>query len=170
MQTFLNHTSNQPVIVYIWASWCLPCRTMSPAIERAADKFSGQVELRKINADEHPEEIKALKIMGVPTVILYQQGQEIYRRTGALGEKELAKLFEQALSEIVVPISGPTQMDRLLRLGASLGLLAIAFTVPQAWFLALIAGLIGFSAVYDRCPIYKAVTGYLKEKLHPAAK
>ena len=165
-----NIPSTLPVVVYVWASWCLPCKTMSPAIARAAEKFNGQVELRKINADEHIDQIKALKIMGVPTVILYRQGQEVYRRTGAMSESDLVKLFEQALSEKVEPISGPTQTDRLLRLGASLGLLAIAFTVPQAWFFALIAGLVAFSAVYDRCPIYKAVTSFLKDKLRTAVK
>jgi thioredoxin 1 len=171
MTILTNIPSTLPVVVYIWASWCLPCKTMSPAITRAAEKFNGQVELRKINADEHIDEIKALKIMGVPTVILYhRQGHEVYRRTGAMSENDLVKLFEQALSEKGKPISGPTQTDRLLRLGAALGLLAIAFTAPQAWFLALIAGILGFSAVYDRCPIYSAVSDYLKEKLRPTVK
>lgn len=170
METFVNQTTNQPMIVYIWATWCLPCRTMSPAIARTAEKFSGQVELRKINADEHIEEINALKIMGVPTVILYQHGKETYRRTGALSESELESLFAQAASSQGKPISEPTQTDRALRLGAALALLAIGITVPQAWFLALIAGVVGFSAVYDRCPIYKAVTSFIKDKLRPAVK
>lgn len=170
MENQLNVPSNQPVIVYVWATWCAPCRTMSPAITRAAEKFSGQVELRKLNADEQPEEIKALKIMGVPTVILYRQGQEVYRRTGALSESDLVSLFAQAATNQGEAIRGPSQTDRTLRLGASLVLLALAFAVPQAWFFALLAGVIGFSAVYDRCPIYKAITSFLKDKLRPAVK
>ncbi|HMN62095.1 MAG TPA: thioredoxin domain-containing protein, partial [Anaerolinea sp.] len=59
----------RPVIVEFWAPWCGPCRVMGPNLEKSAKEFSGRVDLLKINADDHPELLRELRIFGIPTIL-----------------------------------------------------------------------------------------------------
>ena len=74
--------NSRPVIVDIWAPWCGPCRTLSPRLAQVSDAYAGQVDVWKINADEEPELARALKIMGIPTLLMFHDGKEVARRTG----------------------------------------------------------------------------------------
>jgi thioredoxin 2 len=73
-----------PVLVDFWAPWCGPCHTFGPVIEQAAKAFSTQVIVAKVNSDEAPAASQRLQIRSIPTVVLFSQGREIARQTGAM--------------------------------------------------------------------------------------
>ncbi len=152
----------RPVIADFWAVWCMPCRMMEPAMEKLEHEYKGRVDIWKINADEQPELLKELGIMGIPTVIAYRDGQELYRKVGVQSENALTALFNSLESgEEIVP--GPTPLTRLVRAGSGLavGLWGALLPQPSILLIAIGAALL-FSAVYDRCPIYNAIKPKIK--------
>ena len=86
--------SDKPVLVDFWAEWCAPCRMFGPIFEKAAEKLDITAVFAKVNVDE--SETLALKysVMSIPTVILFKNGAEVARRTGALSLGEIAELLK----------------------------------------------------------------------------
>ena len=165
---FLERLRNspRPVVVDFWAPWCGPCRAIGPVVKKLGDEYAGQVDVWKVNADEQPELLRDLRIFGIPTLIAYHQGQEVTRRTGAASSGALAGLFTAALAGVKPAQAGPAPLDRMLRLGAGAVLVGLAVWWGLAGANLLLAGLgavILFSAVYDRCPIYKVVSARVGE-------
>lgn len=156
-----------PVVVEVWAPWCGPCRSMAPALERVSRAYAGRVELLKLNADEDPQAVRALGVLGVPTLLVFRQGHEVARRTGALPAEGLTALFDAALSEEPHPIVAPTRSERVLRLGAAALLAVMGLASGPAWLLVGAGGLVAFSAVYDRCPIWRALWPRLVQRWRP---
>ncbi len=150
-----------PVIVDVWAPWCLPCRTLSPALERARQQHAGRVEVLKLNADEAPDEVRALGVLGLPTLIVFRNGQEVARRTGVPSTEELNALFAIALADEAPPLIGPSRTDRALRLFAALALFGLGIVTGPSPALLAVSALVAFSAVYDRCPVWRAVWAHL---------
>ena len=129
---------------------------MAPALERVQAQYAGRVALRKINADAAPDEVQALNVFGIPTLIVMRDGKEITRRTGAQSAEALTALFEAALTA-QPPAPGPTRADRALRLFAALALLVIGMMTGPSVVLLAASGAVTFSAVYDRCPLWRAL-------------
>lgn len=158
----------RPVVVEFWAAWCAPCRAMEPGLLRAGEEFAGKVDLWRINADEHPEVLRALKVFGIPTMILFQGGQEITRRTGSQSPGDMRAFFQAAEVGEMPPARSLTLVERLLRAGSGLGLSLLAYQGGfQGFYLALaiLGGALMFSAVYDRCPIWRALSARVQDWL-----
>jgi thioredoxin len=153
-------TSGKPVIVDFWAPWCGPCRMTKPVLEKLAREYQDVVNFWPINSDEHQELLQQLKIYGIPTVLLIQDGEIAGRITGAQREDAYRRMFESLATgdSIQMPIS---PIDRLFRLGV--GTATVIFALQSStWWLLPLGLLILFTGVYDRCPIWKAITGYFK--------
>jgi thioredoxin len=150
-------SSSKPMIIDLWAPWCAPCRAMEPAFKQTSQKYAGRVDVLKVNADESTDVLNALGVMGIPTVIGFAGGKEILRRTGMQSAAALDILFDSTLHQRKPPVISPAPMDRLIRSGAGLALIALGWFTGQSILLMGIGGVLLFSAFYDHCPIYRAI-------------
>lgn len=87
-----------PVLVDFWATWCGPCRSISPIIEELAKEFAGRVKVTKLNVDESPATPSQYGVRGIPTIILFKSGKILDQIVGAVPKARLITMIEKALS------------------------------------------------------------------------
>jgi thioredoxin 1 len=86
------------VMVDFWAVWCGPCRMIAPTIEELAKEYAGKVKVGKLNTDENPEVATKYKIMGIPTVMFFKDGQKVDQVVGAVPKPQLKAKIDSLLS------------------------------------------------------------------------
>lgn len=87
--------SEQPVVVYLWADWCGPCRLVSPSIEWLAQNYTDRMKVVKMPVDDSPNTVKAYKVEGVPAVRLFQNGNLLHSWEGAITKSKLIAMIDQ---------------------------------------------------------------------------
>jgi thioredoxin len=80
-----------PVLLDVWAPWCVPCRGMEPVIEEVASKLAGRLRVARLHLDENPETAGRLQIQGVPTLVVFRAGREVSRMVGVREKDELLR-------------------------------------------------------------------------------
>jgi thioredoxin 1 len=90
-QTFKDRviSSTRPVVVDFWAPWCMPCRMLSPIMEKVAEKNGDKADFYKLNTDENPLISSQYRIMSIPSVVFFKNGQEVRRVIGVQQEGAL---------------------------------------------------------------------------------
>ena len=153
----------RPVVVDLWAPWCGPCKTVKPILEKLVQEYAGRVDLWQINADENQDLLHELKVYGIPTLIIYRDGKETLRQVGAKPASTLRNLFETLATGEEPTSASLSSKDRLIRMGAGIAVAAIGWATHANWILFLLGGVLMFSAIYDRCPIWQALTSQFKK-------
>ncbi|WP_161890625.1 thioredoxin [Pontibacter russatus] len=94
----LINSPGMPVLVDFYADWCGPCKTMSPIVEQVASQYNGKLKVIKVNVDNNQAAAQQFRVQGVPTFILFKQGQQVWRQSGAMPANVLAQAVQQAIS------------------------------------------------------------------------
>ncbi|MCA1653998.1 MAG: thioredoxin [Sphingomicrobium sp.] len=99
-QSFANDVlgSSTPVLVDFWAEWCGPCRMIAPALEEISGALGDKVNIVKINIDENPDTPGKYGVRGIPTMLLFKDGQPIAQKVGAAPRSQIQQWIEAQLT------------------------------------------------------------------------
>jgi thioredoxin 2 len=90
--------SSLPVLVDLWATWCGPCRMVSPALEQVAKDLAGRIKLVKVDIDKSPVLARRFEVQAVPTLLVLDHGRPVARQTGAAPAPVLRQWVDESLS------------------------------------------------------------------------
>ena len=86
--------SQTPVLVDYWADWCGPCKMIAPILDEVAKEYTGRLKVAKINIDENQETPKKYGVRGIPTLILFKNGNVEATKIGALSKSQLSAFID----------------------------------------------------------------------------
>ena len=87
--------SEKPVLVDFWASWCGPCRSFAPTFEECSVKYADKVKCGKVNIDDEAAIARKYRVMSIPTIILFKNGEPVRRAVGVQSLDQLATMIEE---------------------------------------------------------------------------
>ena len=85
----------QPIIVDFWAEWCGPCKQIGPILEEISDEYSGKITIGKLDVDENPETPGKFQIRGIPTMLLFNNGELIDTKVGMSSKADLTEWIDK---------------------------------------------------------------------------
>lgn len=89
--------SDKPVVVDFWAEWCGPCKAIGPALEEISEEMGDQVKIVKVNIDENPQTPQQYGVRGIPTLLIFQNGEVKAEKIGAMPKSKLAEWVEESI-------------------------------------------------------------------------
>jgi len=89
--------STQPVLVDMWAPWCVPCKMVAPVVDKLSGKYAGKMQFYKMNIDENPKTASSFRVMSIPTLLLFKNGKAVDMVVGAVPERTLASRIDALL-------------------------------------------------------------------------
>lgn len=100
--------SDKPVMVDFYADWCGPCKAAEPIVEELAEDYEGQLLVAKVNVDDQAELAKRFDVMSIPTVVIFQNSEEVDRKIGFGGKKGYEDLIKKVINKQPDVPSKPT--------------------------------------------------------------
>ena len=97
LQTLIKK-SPLPVVVDVWAPWCGPCRSFAPTFESLSTAYAGKVVFVKLNSDENQQAAGQLQVRGIPTIVVFKNGSEVARQSGAMPSEMFTKWLDEKSS------------------------------------------------------------------------
>ncbi len=89
--------SKTPVVVDFWAEWCGPCRMIAPSLEELASEYDGKITVAKMNIDENPQTPTRYGVRGIPTLMIFRNGQVAATKIGALPKTKIKEWIDASI-------------------------------------------------------------------------